>query len=125
MNKRSVGAGYEARAASWLQSRGYHVIERNYYTRYSEIDLIVTDGEVVVFVEVKYRKDASCGHPEEAVSRNKMRRISRAADVFLAARMRGADCCLRFDVIAIEGDELRHYADAFPYIPAKCAYGKP
>lgn len=69
----------------------------------------------LVFIEVKYRKNAGSGHPEEAVSFRKQAAISRVADYYRLRRGIGMDLPCRFDVIAIEGNKLRHWKNAFPY----------
>ena len=119
MNARSVGSEKERRAAGFLQQRGMVILARNFRCRFGEIDLIAREGSVIVFVEVKYRRNRKAGYPEEAVSEQKMRRISRIAD-FYRVRYQIPDAVpFRFDVIAIEGPYLRHYTDAFPYIPLR------
>ena len=71
MNKRQTGSEYEQKAAQYLQAKGVHVLELNYRNRKGEIDLIARDGDYLVFVEVKYRKDTRKGAPEEAVNYRK------------------------------------------------------
>lgn len=116
MNKRSVGTGKEEEAARFLAGCGLNVINRNYRNRFGEIDLIATDGEFTVFVEVKYRKTASSGHPEEAVDVNKARKISKIADYYRINKKLSDEAPIRFDVVAIEGGQFRWYKNAFPYI---------
>ena len=84
MNRRQVGTEYERQAAAFLEERGCEVIERNYRCRLGEVDLIVRDGNYLVFVEVKYRQSERTGHPLEAVNPAKQRRISRTAVWYLA-----------------------------------------
>ena len=69
----------------------------------------------LVFVEVKYRKTAGSGHPEEAVSFRKQMAISRVADYYRVRKGISMELPCRFDVIAIEGNRLRHWKNAFPY----------
>ena len=114
-NKRKLGTEKESLAAAYLQQRGMRIRARNFRCRQGEIDLIAQDGDTIVFVEVKYRKNTTLGLPEEAVPHQKMRRISRVADYYLARWQVGQDVSCRFDVIAIEGPALRYYPDAFPY----------
>ena len=68
-----------------------------------EIDLVVADGSVLVFVEVKWRRDASRGAPAEAVTPAKRRRLVSAARAYLAENPAGTRREVRFDVVAIEG----------------------
>ena len=112
-NRRRVGAEYEQQAAEYLERKGFRILERNYYTRAGEIDLIARDGTYLVFVEVKYRKDARDGHPLEAVDLRKQGRIRRAARVYLRFHNYGEDTPCRFDVVGILGEAVTHVEDAF------------
>ena len=64
----ALGAWGEEKAARFLMDQGYHIIQRNYHSRYGEIDLIAEDEEYLIFVEVKLRRSVSHGLPEEAVT---------------------------------------------------------
>ena len=55
--------------------QGYHIIQRNYHSRYGEIDLIAEDEEYLIFVEVKLRSSVSHGLPEEAVTPGKQEKL--------------------------------------------------
>lgn len=112
-NRRRTGAEYEQQAARYLEEKGYRVLERNFYTRSGEIDLIARDGRYLVFLEVKYRKNGRDGHPLEAVDLRKQSRIRRAAQVYLLRNGYDAEQPCRFDVIGILGEELMHVEDAF------------
>ena len=57
MNKREVGASHEKLAGAYLETQGYLILEYNFRSRRSEIDIVARDGEYLVFVEVKYRAD--------------------------------------------------------------------
>lgn len=116
MNKRRIGAEYEDAAARYLEAKGYEILARNFRCRAGEIDLIASEGRGLVFVEVKYRRSRQNGLPEEAVSRTKMRTIARVADYYRVRYQVPDTVSCRFDVIAIEGEEIRHYRDAFPYL---------
>ena len=61
-NTRSTGSCYERKAADYLKQQGLFILRYNYRCRFGEIDLIARDGEYLVFVEVKYRKDNSSGY---------------------------------------------------------------
>ncbi len=113
-NKRQLGGRKEHMAGSFLEEKGYVVLEYNYHTRSAEIDLICKDGSTYVFVEVKYRKDCKEGHPLEAVTAAKQRRIRQAALYFLMERNLSPDLTeIRFDVVGILDDELTHVPGAF------------
>ena len=116
MNKRRVGSKYEDMAASYLGSRGIRIIARNFRSRSGEIDIVGHDGEYYIFVEVKYRKDGVLGDPIEAVDLRKQYRISRVCDFFRVNRKLKDTDNVRFDVVAILGDEIKWYKNAFDYI---------
>ena len=116
MNKRRVGYNKEDEAARFLAQCGLKIVEQNFRSRFGEIDLIALDGDYTVFAEVKYRRTASSGHPEEAVNASKARTISKVADYYRVCRKLPSDAKIRFDVIAIEGENVRWYKNAFPYM---------
>lgn len=113
MNKRRIGDEYERLAVNYLVSLGYEILERNYRNRYGEIDIIAREDEYLVFIEVKYRKTASEGHPTEAVNYGKQRRITRTAMYYVSAKQLSEYTPMRFDVVSILGDEIEVYRNAF------------
>lgn len=112
-NKRRIGTAYEEKAAGYLTAKGYHILKRNYRCRIGEIDIIAKKNNTLVFVEVKYRKTASFGYPEEAVSFSKQKIIRKVAEFFLAGEKLSLDTECRFDVIAILGEEITQIENAF------------
>jgi putative endonuclease len=92
------------------------IVERNYRCKGGEIDIVARDGETVVFVEVKERGGSSHGAAVEAVTREKRRRLLRAARLYTATHGL-TESNLRFDVVSIDrdpsGPRIRHDADAF------------
>ena len=115
MNKRKVGAEKESLSAAFLEKQGVIILERNYRNRSGEIDLIGREGEYLVFFEVKYRHNANMGHPEEAVGYAKQRQICRVADYYRYVRGHSSQMSVRYDVIAIEGEQMRWVKNAFPH----------
>ncbi len=115
MNKRRVGSEKEEMAAKYLTQAGMQILMRNFRCRQGEIDLVAQDGDVIVFVEVKYRRTSGQGLPEESVSLRKMQKISRVAEFFYARYQLLPDTPCRFYVIAFEGNALRYYRNAFPF----------
>lgn len=101
----AAGAGYEDVALAHLQGAGLVLVTRNFSCRYGEIDLVMRDGEVVVFVEVRYRRSAHArggyGGGIDSVSAAKRTKLVRAAEVYLATQPRLAQHACRFDVFAI------------------------
>jgi putative endonuclease len=119
--RRTLGAAGEVLAAAHLRRLGYTVVERNYRTRWGEIDVIAHAPGVLVFVEVKTRRSsARAGSPFDAVDPRKQAQVRRMAAVWLAEvsdRPRADD--LRFDVIGVIVDgagrllELDHREGVF------------
>ena len=103
MNKRSVGSHYEDVAAEYLIHKGYRILERNFSCRSGEIDIIAEDGEVLCFVEVKYRAGERFGDPLEAVTPHKIRQINNTARYYLMVKGYAQVPACRFDVVAIHG----------------------
>ncbi len=97
--KRRLGAAGEDAAAAYLERCGYRILERNWRCRYGEIDLVVSDGDQIVFVEVRARRD---GHALESVTLPKRRRLITLAYEYLAARALPATTLWRIDVIAVK-----------------------
>jgi putative endonuclease len=115
--RRALGAEGEARAAAWLEARGFRILARNVRADRVEIDLVAARGSLVAFVEVKTRRSRVAGVPEESVDARKRARLVRGAAAWLAAHGRPG-WRARFDVIACEPGEngrwrLRHLEAAF------------
>lgn len=117
MSKRSQGAFYENLACSFLQSKGYRILDRNVYILRKELDLVALDRDTVVFVEVKGRTSDRFGKPLEAIDGRKKRRIIKTAHAYLEKRQLWDRQC-RFDVVSVmlEGDRparIEHIENAF------------
>jgi len=115
INKRLTGNAYERRAAEYLMQKGVKILEMNYTLRGGEIDIIGLDGDTYIFVEVKYRKSASYGYPEQSVTYSKQRSICRIATLYKQIKKLPTDGSFRFDVISILNDEITWYKNAFMY----------
>ena len=114
-NRRREGTQYEQRAAGYLREQGYHIREMNYRCRMGEIDIVAREDGYLVFVEVKYRSDSSCGLPQEAVSTSKQKVISRVAEYYCLTHCHSVEVSCRFDVVAVLGEEIRLFRNAFEY----------
>ena len=101
-NSRQAGAHWEKTAESFLRSNGLKLLQRNFSSRFGEIDLIMEDDRTVVFVEVKYRASNQHGSGADAVTFQKQGRISRTASWFLVKNPHRAEQFCRFDVISID-----------------------
>lgn len=113
MNKRQIGTLYEEKAARCLQAAGYEILERNYRCRAGEIDLIAKDHDFLVFVEVKYRENASMGTPLEAVGKTKQQKIRHSAAWYLAEKGLSFETRCRFDVVGSVKKTSRLYRMLF------------
>lgn len=110
-----LGKRGEEAAVRYLRQKGYEILESNWiYAKY-EIDIIAKNDEYIVFAEVKTRTSSIWGHPEEAVSKAKIKRIVEAADFYLNEY--DIDLPARFDVLSVVwtgGEfEITHFDDAF------------
>ena len=115
----SLGAMGEREAERFLLRHGYMILFRSFTNQFGEIDLIVSDGESVVFVEVKTRSSDFAGRPDEAVDDHKQAQISRIAVAFLRQNEL-LDSPARFDVISVDWDQqrakIRHFENAFELV---------
>ncbi|WP_415982369.1 YraN family protein [Anaerostipes caccae] len=111
-NHRKTGMEKEETACRFLLTQGYEVIERNFYSRYGEIDIIARDGQYLVFAEVKYRRSTAFGYPGEAVDRRKQQKIHKTAEYYLFCRGMFERPAL-FDVVEIIGKKIRVIKNAF------------
>jgi putative endonuclease len=98
----------EREALSFLQARGLRLVETNYRCRAGEIDLVMTQGETLVFVEVRVRASRRFGGAAASVTPTKQRRLYAAARHYLLSR-RGHTGPARFDVVALEGGAAPHW----------------
>lgn len=105
----------EDRAAAYLMARGYTVRERNWRLGHKEVDIIAQKNGMLVFIEVKARRNDHFGDAIEAVTDSKIRNLVQAANAYV--RYHRIDCPVRFDIIAITGEPghqtVEHIEDAF------------
>jgi putative endonuclease len=101
--RQARGRAAEDAALRHLESRGLALLDRNYRCRLGEIDLVMRDGDSLVFVEVRARADAGHGGAAASVGAHKQRRLALAARHYLMTRPRLAALPARFDVVAISG----------------------
>ncbi len=111
-NNKQIGSDGEMAARAYLENKGLRFIAANFSTRAGEIDLIMDDGRTLVFVEVKRRQTFSHGSPEESVLPWKQNRMVRAAVTYLS-RFGIRDRSVRFDVVGVDGNDVRHVPNAF------------
>lgn len=115
-SKRTGNTG-EDLAVDILIKKGYQIIERNYRFGKGEIDIIAKDGDALVFVEVKARKNLEYGPPELAITKAKQRQIKKISDAYIYEKEINDTNC-RIDLIAIlfrekEKPLINHILNAF------------
>lgn len=115
--KDELGRRGEDVAAEYLQRQGLVVLDRNWRCRDGELDVVCTDREQLIVVEVKTRSSTRFGLPAEAVDRRKVNRIRRLAQLWLTEH-RVPWCEVRFDVLAVLAvpgcdPQVHHYRAAF------------
>jgi putative endonuclease len=109
----TTGSWGEGLALAEARRRGYRWVASNVRCRFGEIDLVLRDGEILVFVEVKTRK-WGIGQGQRAVDGRKRRRLELAARGYLARRPADAERVCRFDVCVVTpGPTVTWYEDAF------------
>lgn len=113
MNSREKGREKEELACRYLEQKGYRILATNYRCRQAEIDIVAMDGDELVFVEVKYRKNTQFGGGLSAVSPKKIRNICKCARYYIYKERIHPDMSIRFDVIAVDGDRITHLENAF------------
>lgn len=88
-------------AVKFLQNKGYRIIDRNFHSRFGEIDIVAEDGSTLVFVEVKARWSQKFGSPEEAVTPAKLFKIRKTAEYYALINSK-TNKKMRIDVVALE-----------------------
>lgn len=117
--EQKTGMHGENIAVSYLERRGYTILARNIRQRFGEIDIVAEDGDVLVFVEVKTRKNDRYGSPFEAVDFRKQVKLSKMAQFYISSNSL-EDRLARFDVVAVRLDphtrpEVEHIRNAFDF----------
>lgn len=107
--RKDLGDWGEDEAAEYLAKKNYQILGQKVRTRIGEIDILAQDGMTLVVVEVKAKADASRGTPEEMVDWKKQRKLVRLAK---EVNQKFPKYGIRIDVVAIEGEEIRHHVSA-------------
>jgi putative endonuclease len=113
----SDGLAAERNACLYLEDRGLALIARNFRSRFGEIDLVMRDGETIVFVEVRRRRSEAFGTPAETVDGRKQSRLRATAELWLQQNPSQSKNPCRFDIVAItdhaRGPVVQWLRDAF------------
>ena len=110
---RATGDAFERRACAELTRAGLILLSRNYATRHGEIDLVMRDGACIVFVEVRYRRNATHGSGLESITPSKRHRLILAARQWLANHPSYATHACRFDVVGYTHASVQWLKNAF------------
>ena len=101
MDNISIGKRGEELARKYLRKKGYTIVDRNFRSRYGEIDLVLRKNKAFRFVEVKFRSTTEFGLPQESVVKHKQQRIRNATLLWLKRRHFSLNSEVHFDVLAI------------------------
>ncbi|BAU27583.1 putative endonuclease [Aneurinibacillus soli] len=115
-SRRELGLEGEEAACRYLESCGYEIVARNYRIRTAEIDLVMCDGDELVFVEVKTRRTTRFGHGSEAITPHKQRKIHGAALAYM--QQYGGGRRFRFDAVII----TKSYSGAMDIVHMRNAF---
>jgi putative endonuclease len=99
-DRRETGAAAEDAALALLLERGLHLLARNVRYPFGELDLVMREGAQLVFVEVRFRRDARFGGAAVSVDAAKRRKLARAAQAWIGSHRQFAQASCRFDVVA-------------------------
>jgi|SRR5690554_1716154 len=116
MTTRQVGTEYENRAIIFLQNQGLQLQDRNFRLDNSEVDLIFSDDEQLIFVEVKYRRTQQFADILEQLTAAQLQRVRHAARVWMIKNnINEHEVGCRFDIVAITGEpfQVEWLKDAF------------
>ena len=113
LNTYAKGVLGEMHAEDFLCSNGLQCLERRYHSPYGEIDLIMLDEEVLVFVEVKARSHSTLYAAQSAVTPSKQRKIIQTALCYLNVHPEHAHRIMRFDIVGLADDCIQHIPNAF------------
>lgn len=115
--RKSIGIAGEKVAETFLRKKGLKYLERNFIAKRCEIDLIFEDtkNNIIVFIEVKTKKNNKYSDPEESVHYKKQQNIKKAASEFLKMFPKYSNFDIRFDVISVlwEDNSIFHFENAF------------
>ncbi|MBR1454090.1 MAG: YraN family protein [Lachnospiraceae bacterium] len=114
INKRALGLLYEEKVAKYLEDNGYKIIERNFFTRIGEIDIVAQNDGYICFIEVKYREENALASGLYAVDKKKQKTIYNVAKIYMARNYIKEDTACRFDVVSVEGNKIEIIKNAFP-----------
>ena len=116
LSYRQTGARWEKTAESFLRSHGLKLLQRNFSSRFGEIDLIMRQGDALVFVEVRFRKHVQYGTGAESVDYRKQQKLLKCAEYFLQRNTKYNQYPCRIDVVSIGLKKPNATEDSTPTI---------
>jgi putative endonuclease len=108
-----MGRAAETVAASWLEKKGYRLLDRNWRNRWCEIDIVACRSSMIHIIEVKYRRRSDQGTGFEHISTQKMQRLRRAAVMWLTSTGHGGSS-YQIDVMSISGYPEPKFVEYLP-----------
>lgn len=102
LHKKEIGKAGEDKAAEYLKENGYKIIERNWHTRFGEIDIIAQKNDIIVFVEVKTLPNGDAETLERVLGKHKQKKILETAKCFLNKYRQYSNSIIRFDVLVVD-----------------------
>ena len=105
INKNNAGAAAEQLAATFLTQKGLKLVAQNYHCRFGEIDLIMKEGNTLIFVEVRLRSNDSFGSAAMSITKQKQQKLIATAQHYLQSHQ---DCACRFDAVLMDKVHLNH-----------------
>ncbi|MBS4536066.1 YraN family protein [Clostridium sp. D2Q-14] len=111
---RNKGNYGEQTAIEYLLNKDYKILEKNFTTKIGEVDIIAKDNDIVVFIEVKLRRNSKYGYPFEAVDYKKQKKIINVAQLYVKYK-KLYNTQLRFDIIEVylDNNYINHISNAF------------
>ena len=114
LSRKQTGDAWELTARRWLEGKGLRFVAANVRGRGGEIDLIMKDGQTIVFVEVRYRQSSRFGGAAASVTLAKQQKLLQTAHLWLARHNGSFDTVdFRFDVVAFTGNAIAWLKNAF------------
>ncbi len=112
MDKKIKGETAENLAVSYLETLGYKIIDRNFRTKFGEIDIVAKDGNTLVILEVRSKSYGRFGNPEETINKLKIQKIIKTTQFYLLKK-NPEYTEIRFDIISILHNNISHIKNAF------------
>lgn len=110
MNRIAAGTKAEGIAEQYLRQQGLSTVARNFRCRLGELDLIMQDGDALIFVEVRLRRNKHFGGPMASINSTKQRKLIAAAQTYLQKHPQLQNRDQRFDVVGITGELNNNYS---------------